>query len=340
MTTHRLFSYLLAAGLFASALAAPAAAQLCVQLNGAVYRQNFNSLPVSGTSNTSSTIPIGFAFSESGSGNNVTYAAGDGSSATANSYSFGTGTNTDRALGELGGTAGGLQTILGGCFVNNTGFVINSFSLGFTGELWRLGAADGNLDRLDFQFSTTATSLNDGGIADPKWTDVNSLDFAAPIPINTGAAGAKDGNAAANRTAKTPVAIIPAAGLPFGSTMFIRWVPLDLATAEDGLAIDDLIFSHNPSPDFDLDGFVDGDDILRWQRGLGTTSGASVSNGDANKDGAVDTLDLFLWRQLYAGPPFAATAAAAPVPEPATPLLGAIGAAALAAVRRRRSPSR
>src|SRR4051812_30690234 len=53
-------------------------AQLCVQLNGGTYTQNFNTLAVSGSSNIASTIPIGFSFSESGTGNNITYAASDG----------------------------------------------------------------------------------------------------------------------------------------------------------------------------------------------------------------------------------------------------------------------
>ena len=182
-----------------------AAAQLCVQLNGATYRQNFNSLPASGTSNIQSTVPIGFAFSEAGTGNNVTFAASDGTSSTNNTYSYGSTGNSDRAFGELGGDS--FQSTCGACFVNNTGLVINSMSVSYTGEQWRLGAADGNTDRLDFQFSTTATALNDGTVTDGTWIDVNSLDFASPTIA--GAVGAKDGNAAANRTTKGPIAIIP-----------------------------------------------------------------------------------------------------------------------------------
>jgi hypothetical protein len=320
-------------------LVQPAAAQLCVQLNGSQYRQDFNSLPVSGASNIISTLPIGCAFSESGSGNNITYSANDGSSSTANSYSYGTGTNADRALGELGGAAGGVQSILGACFVNNTGFVITSFSLGYAGELWRLGATDGNLDRLDFQFSTTATSLNDGTVADGTWIEVNSLDFVTPIPVNTGSAGAKDGNAAANRTVKGPIAIIPAGGLPFASTMFIRWVPTDLGTAEDGLAIDDFTLSYAPMADFDLDRDVDGNDFLRLQRGTGTKAGASISNGDANKDGAVDLLDWNIWRSMFGttadAPGLVEHEHVAAIPEPAS-LLQLILAVSLATTDRRR----
>jgi hypothetical protein len=271
-------------------------------------------------------VPIGFAFVEAGSGNNITFSAGDGSSSTNNTFSFGSTGNSDRAFGELGGDT--VQTTCGACFVNNTGLVISSMSVSFAGEQWRLGAADGNTDRLDFQFSTTATSLNTGA-----YTDVNSLDFSSPVIA--GATGAKDGNAAANRTTKGPIAIIPTSGIPQGATFFMRWLPLDVTGSEDGLAIDDFSLSINPTADFNLDGDVDGDDFLRWQRGNGTTSGASISVGDGNKDGAVDVLDLTIWRKLAFGPPFAATAAAAPTPEPVMGLQ-TLAVAALFAIRRGR----
>lgn len=308
MTTYRaMLAPLAMAWVCSTALTHEAAAQLCVQLTGGVYRQTFNTLSATGSSNNSSTVPIGFAFSEVGAGNNITYAASDGSSSTGNTYSFGTGTNTDRAFGEVTAT---VQSTCGACFVNNTDFVIPSFSIGYTGEMWRLGAADAVNDKLDFQFSTNATSLTTG-----TWTDVNSLDFTSPN--NTGPAGAKNGNAAANRTVKSPTAIIPPAGIPKGATFFIRWVPSNIAGANDGLAIDDFSLSHSPSADFDVDGDVDGSDFLRWQRGVGTTSGASISVGDSNKDGAVDALDLFVWNSQFGDPPpNFATVASISVPEP------------------------
>ncbi len=305
-------------------LANPAVAQLCVQLNGAFYTQDFNTLPVSGASNNASSLPIGFAFSESGNGNNVTYAASDGSSSTANTFSYGTGTNTDRAFGELTSV---LQSTLGACFVNNTGFLIPSFSIAYTGEQWRLGAADGNVDKLDFQFSTNATSLNEG-----TWTDVNSLDFSSPKI--TGVTGPLDGNLPGNRGTFSPTAIIPAGGIPAGSTFFIRWVPNNISGANDGLAIDDFKLSYAPSADFDQDSDVDGKDFIFLQRGLVKASGASITQGDANRDGAVDAIDTLFWRTQFGttkdAPPLMA------VPEPVgAGVLAAVGCA-LAATRRRR----
>ncbi len=62
--------------------------------------------------------------------------------------------------------------------------------------------------------------------------------------------------------------------------------------------------------DFDGDGDVDGNDFLRWQRSLGTTSGATPGQGDADGDGDVDGDDLAAWRANY-GPAAAAAAALA-----------------------------
>ena len=115
------------------------------------------------------------------------------------------------------------------------------------------------------------------------------------------------------------MAVIPAGGLPFTKTMFIRWMPDDIAT-NDGLAIDDFTITYAPSADFDLDQDVDGNDYLAIQRNLGIVSGGSISKGDANKDGAVDLIDFFILRQQLGttrdAPPQAAPNAT-PVPEPA-----------------------
>src|SRR5262245_56456648 len=85
-----------------------ASAQVCVFLTGAAYRQNFNTLPISGTSNSSSSLPQGFAFSEAGTGGSLTYTADNGSNSVGNTYSYGSTGSSDRAFGEL--TSGTVQS--------------------------------------------------------------------------------------------------------------------------------------------------------------------------------------------------------------------------------------
>ncbi|HEX6963699.1 MAG TPA: hypothetical protein VF175_17665, partial [Lacipirellula sp.] len=55
--------------------------------------------------------------------------------------------------------------------------------------------------------------------------------------------------------------------------------------------------------------------LLAWQRGLGTTAGATRGQGDADADGDVDASDLAQWRSNFgSGDALAATAASATAP--------------------------
>ncbi|MGC4080872.1 MAG: ExeM/NucH family extracellular endonuclease [Vicinamibacterales bacterium] len=198
---------------------------------GGTYTQDFNTLATAGTTNT--VIPNGWDFVEAGTNANTTYAAGDGSSNGGNTYSFGSGTSVDRALGGL--LSGSLNTTFGASFTNNTGTTITSLTISYTGEEWRLGNA-GRTDRIDFQYSTNATSLATG-----SWTNVDTLDFITPS--TGGTAGARDGNADANRTALSST--ITGLTIPDGATFWIRWTDFDVSPgADDGLAVDD--FSLTP----------------------------------------------------------------------------------------------
>jgi hypothetical protein len=310
-------------------------AQLCVQLNGGTYTQNFNTMAVSGSSNVSSTIPIGFAFSESGTGNNVTYAASDGSLSTPNTYSFGTGTNTDRALGEV---TGALQSTIGACFVNNTGSAIMTFAVGYTGEQWRLGDAAAPVDKLEFQYSTTASALNSG-----TYTDVNELDFSSPN--NAAAAGALNGNSAGNRTVFDPFSVTPTSIIAANATFFIRWFPLNAAGNNDGLAIDDFLLGYFAPPglsgDFNSNSEVDAADYAVWRKIFNTAG--PLPNDAGISPGIVNAADYTHWRKRFgiSTIPFAGSGSgsefdSAGVPEPASGLFLLIGGCMLSLVRRGR----
>lgn len=196
--------------------------------------ENFNTLANSGTTNT--TLPAGWRLVESGTSADNTYAATDGSANSGNTYSFGATGATDRAFGTL--RSGSNTPTIGAAITNNTGGVITSLNISFTGEQWRLGAT-GRSDRLDFQYSTDANSLTNG-----TWTDVDGLDFIAPV--SSGTVGPLDGNATGNKTNINYT--INGLSIPAGATFYIRWLDSDASGADDGLGIDDICFQPGCTP--------------------------------------------------------------------------------------------
>lgn len=192
------------------------------------YSEDFNTLASTGSS---STVPAGWAFSEAGSGADGIYAVSTGSTTTGNTYSFGAVSNSDRAFGGL--QSGSLIPTIGFYFTNNTGSPITSLAISYTGEQWRLGAT-GRVDRMDFQYSTNATTLTNG-----TWTDENNLDFTAPV--TSGTVGLLDGNTAPNRTVISYT--ITGLNITNGSSFFIRWADYNPTGADDGLGVDDFSFT-------------------------------------------------------------------------------------------------
>jgi hypothetical protein len=189
------------------------------------------------SSSTSSTTPAGWTFSESGTAANTTYTAGTGSSTTGDTYSFGSTGNSERAFGGL--QSGALIPTIGAAFTNNTGDTITSLLITYTGEQWRLGALS-RTDRLDFQYSTDATSLTTG-----TWVNADLLDFTAPVTSPT--VGALDGNASANRTLISST--ISGLSIANGAIFWIRWTDLNATGSDDGLAVDDFCLTPQAEPD-------------------------------------------------------------------------------------------
>jgi hypothetical protein len=197
---------------------------------GAAYTQNFDTLASSGTS---SIMPTGWMFTETGTDADTTYTAGNGSEGRGETYSFGLTSTTERAFGSL--VSDSLVPVYGASFINNTGSTINSLTITYTGEEWRLGAT-GRADTIQFQLSTDAASLTAG-----TYSSYSSFDFATPT--TNGTTGALDGNSSTNRRIIT--GSINGLNLTNGSTFFIRWTDKDITGADDGLAVDD--FSLTPS---------------------------------------------------------------------------------------------
>jgi hypothetical protein len=210
-----------------------ASGQVVLTNLGVPVSENFNILANTGTS---SLMPLGWAFDEAGTLANGLYTAGTGSSNVGDTYSFGSAGSIERALGSI--LSGSLTPQFGAAFLNNTGSTITSFTISYTGEQWRLGTT-GRADRLDFQFSTSATLAN--FLTTGTYSDFNALDFNSPNTLGT--VGALDGNSAGNRTALTTV--MSGLNVPQGANFFIRWQDFDATGADDGLGIDD--FSITPT---------------------------------------------------------------------------------------------
>ncbi len=112
---------------------------------------------------------------------------------------------------------------------------------------------------------------------------------------------------------------------PDGDTLYI--------TAGNALYSILLNVTDPPSADFDIDGDVDGQDFLAWQRNFGIASGAEKSQGDADNDGSVNGSDLEVWQEQYGT---SDALESLNVPEPAT--FGLLGAIFVWLASRRRHP--
>jgi endonuclease I len=203
-------------------------AQVVISNLATTYSQDFNTLALS---STSSTLPTGWNLFESGTGANLTYAADNGGVNSGNTYSYGTTASAERAFGGL--LSGSVTPTIGVQFTNTSGATITSITVTYTGEQWRLGAT-GRLDRIDFQYSQDASALNNG-----TWTDVNSLDFIAPVTVGT--VGPLDGNLTANKTNISFT--ITGLNIINGTSFWFRWNDFNPSGSDDGLAVDD--FSAN-----------------------------------------------------------------------------------------------
>jgi uncharacterized repeat protein (TIGR01451 family) len=206
---------------------------------GAPVSQDFNGLITTGSATwiNDSTIP---AWYHARSGAGTTIVANSGGSNTGALYSYGTGTASDRALGSVGsGTVGAIHW--GVRLANGTSSTITSLTVSYTGEQWRNSAAPAQSVEFSYRVGTglgnALTDFTTGGVAVPE------LSFTGPI--TGGTAGALDGNAAANRTAITHT--INGLALAPGAEMLLRWTDVDHASADHGLAIDDLSITANGS---------------------------------------------------------------------------------------------
>ncbi|MCB1576386.1 MAG: Ig-like domain-containing protein, partial [Xanthomonadales bacterium] len=227
------------ASLFLIALAPAALAQYVTLVGGKPPVQDFDTLAASGTATT---LPDGWYLAESGSNADTSYTASDGAANSGDTYSYGASGSGERAFGSL--RSGSLVPMIGAQLRNDSGQALSEIAIAYTGEQWRLGTA-GRSDSLQFEYSLNAASLGDGGAS---WVAVAALDFASPV--TTGATGALNGNAAANRTLVS--GSITGINLAAGASLWVRWVDTNASGADDGLAIDDISFEVAGDPPADV----------------------------------------------------------------------------------------
>ncbi|MBD0279540.1 MAG: choice-of-anchor J domain-containing protein, partial [Flavisolibacter sp.] len=202
-------------------------AQINLTTPNGSYSEDFDVMGSTGTS-----LPTGWtAIRIAGTGTigqTLAPVVSNGSNNAGGIYNAGTTGSADRALGTL--ASGSTTPAFGISFINNTGTTITDFLLSGFSEQWRTGS-NAQVERVVFEYSTNATSLNTG-----TWTAVSTLDLVEVLTSNNSNT-AVDGNDPANRTAISGA--ISSINLANGNTLWIRWTDQD-NTGNDGMyALDD-----------------------------------------------------------------------------------------------------
>jgi hypothetical protein len=246
------------------AMAGSASAQVPYSVINSAYSQSFDSLPATGSVNawTNNVTLLGWYAYNSLPGNTGTSGvrdplgtagiwntttnirAGDGTSNAGALWSFGTGTDAERALGSIGsGTPGDFSYAV--VLQNTTGFILDSFTLSYTGEQWRNGG-NTTQQRLQFDYAVFAglpTNADLQGINTTGYTLDSNLDFLGPIATAT--AGALDGNLPANQANPSDTVALT---WGINEYLVLRWWDDNDVGNDHGLAIDNLTFRATPEP--------------------------------------------------------------------------------------------
>jgi hypothetical protein len=214
------------------------------------YTQNFDSLAATGTANlwTNDSTLQGWSLFASNNTPIASYNTGNGSSNAGAFYSFGATGSTDRALGGVGSAAAYFGTPASGAiagyiavsFQNNSGSVLNNFTVGFDGEQWRNGGnASPQPMVLEYGYGSSFAAVS-------SWTaPAGSFNWMTPVATTT--AATLDGNAPVNSVLGLGGTV--ATSWAAGDTLWIRWVERNDVGNDHGLAIDNVSFSVSAVPE-------------------------------------------------------------------------------------------
>lgn len=216
------------------------------QTSGSVYAQNFDGLPAGGSFVLTGKGPFNISGSPingtsmagwqllmtAGTGANASFAVGTGSSTGNGVYSFGSSGSADRALGTLA-SGSGIYAI-GVLITNNTGGLLNRFTISFTAEQWRKGGST-NKNNWNFRYKT-------GNLMNMDQTDLlNNANLNFSSVINTSQASGLNGNLSENQLSIS-YSIDSVSWQP-GEQLLLRWDDADETGNDDASGIDNFQFS-------------------------------------------------------------------------------------------------
>ncbi|MES2330969.1 MAG: T9SS type A sorting domain-containing protein [Bacteroidota bacterium] len=213
---------------------------------GSTYSQNFDGLPNSGTFSLSGKGPFNLGGSpvngtnlsgwqllmSTGSNTNAAFATGTGSSTGNGVYSLGSSGSTERALGSLASSSGIYATGL--VLTNQTGNILNSFTISFTAEQWRKGGST-TKNTWAFHYKTGLIAHID----QPGLLDEPNLNFSSVV--TTASAASLNGNLPENR--QTVSYTVNGIAWKAGEQLLFRWDDADESGSDDVMALDNLSFS-------------------------------------------------------------------------------------------------
>ena len=254
------------------------------------YTQNFNTLPSTGSVTWANDSTLtGWWAQRTGTGTSIV--ANTGTTTAGDLYSFGTSASSDRALGSIGSGGGTAGHFAWGVQFQNTGSGTATLgTLQYVGEQWRNGGnTSPNVITVWYSIGSSALTSVSPGTSNTGWTALTALDFSSPI--NTTTAAVLDGNAAANRTARSSnlgLALNP------GQFVMFRWSDPDHSGTDHGLAIDDfqLAWTYSSPPPAGNLVYWDANGTSAGVGGTGTwTSSSPLFSSDENGTDATTRTD-------------------------------------------------
>lgn len=126
---------------------------------------------------------------------------------------------------------------------NNTGGTLDAFSLGYTGEQWIHGTgAGGNSFVVSYQLASLPDLVDNTG-----WNEVAALQFDSPH-VGSASTTTLDGSLAVNQTV---VSSVETTGLSWadGTDLWIRWYNANESGIDQGIGVEDIVFSATAVPE-------------------------------------------------------------------------------------------